>query len=135
MTPALTDPGRIFGRGLGFPPRVGGDGRIAWSTGESNVRENLRVLLLTEPGERMRLPGYGAGLRRFLFEPNTPATRQAIRAAIEGAITRWEPRVSLQAVEVDAAADDARAAIATITFRLVATQALERVTLAVTLSA
>lgn len=129
------DPGRVFGRGLAFPPRVGRDGRLAWSEGEANVRENLRVLLLTEPGERLRLASYGAGLRRFLFEPNTAATRHAIREAIEDSIARWEPRVSVESVFVESDPVDERAAHATITFRLVATQAVERVTLAVTLAA
>src|SRR5436305_1697397 len=27
------DDGRIFGRGISFPPRVGPDGRVAWSAG------------------------------------------------------------------------------------------------------
>ena len=29
------DAGRIFGRGIAFPPRVGADGRVAWSEGEA----------------------------------------------------------------------------------------------------
>lgn len=129
------DTGALYGRGMAFPPRVGADGRIAWSQGADNVREGLRVLLLTQPGERVAMQRYGAGLQRFLFEPNTPGTRHAVREAIEQAITRWEPRVSLQSVVVDADADDERTAIATITVRMVATQVVERVTLAVTLSA
>jgi len=127
------DPGKIFGRGMGFPPRVGADGRIAWSEGEANVRDCLRILLLTEPRERMRLPGFGGGLTRFLFEPNTPATRQNIRETIEDTIKRWEPRVQIDSVMVDADPADEQGAVATIAFRLVATQSLERVTLALTL--
>ena len=129
------DGAAIYGRGMAFPPRVGADGRIAWSQGADNVRESLRVLLLTQPGERIEMRSFGAGLQRFLFEPNTAATRQAVREAITQAITRWEPRVSLESVQVDADADDERAAVATITFRMVATQVVERVTLAVTFSA
>ena len=130
---ATYNPGTMFGRGLGFPPRVGPDGRVAWSEGEANVRDCLRILLLTEPRERMRLSGFGGGLTRFLFEPNTPATRQHIRETIEETIKRWEPRVQLENVSVEADAADAQGAVATIAFRLVATQALERVTLALTL--
>lgn len=131
--PATCDPGKIFGRGLGFPPRVGPDGRVAWSEGEANVRDCLRILLLTEPRERVRLPGFGGGLTRFLFEPNTPATRQRIQETIEDIIQRWEPRIQLDSVSVDADPADAQGAVATIAYRLVATRALERVTLALTL--
>ena len=123
----------IYGKGISFPPCIGSDGRLAWSEGEANIRENLRVLLLTEPGERIRLPAFGAGLRRFLFEPNTPATRHAIAEEIETAIRRWEPRVSLESVKVQEDPNDSRSAIASVVFRLVATQKVERVTLSVTL--
>lgn len=68
-----------YGQGLSFPPRIGADGRLAWSSGEENVRESIRVILLTDPGDRLLRPGFGCGLRRFLFEPNTPTTRALIR--------------------------------------------------------
>lgn len=127
------DDARLFGQGISFPPRVGADGRVAWSAGSDNVRESIRVILLTEPNERLRLPLFGAGLARFLFEPNTVATRQLIRERILDALARWEPRVRVEAVQVEAAVDDTTSAIATIQYRLVATQTLERVSLRVAL--
>ena len=39
------DEGRVFGRGISFPPRVGPDGRVAWSAGPYNIREMIRVVL------------------------------------------------------------------------------------------
>ena len=47
------DQGRLFGRGISFPPRVGRDGRLAWSEGEQNVREAIRVILMTEEQEQL----------------------------------------------------------------------------------
>ncbi|MFO0444332.1 MAG: GPW/gp25 family protein, partial [Betaproteobacteria bacterium] len=88
-------------------------------------------ILMTEPGERLRLPEFGAGLGRFLFEPNILATHTLMRQRIADALKRWEPRVQVEEVDVQADAIDPQAAIATITYRLVATQALERVALAV----
>jgi phage baseplate assembly protein W len=117
----------IFGQGLSFPPRVDASGRLAWSRGEDNVREAIRIILLTEPGERLMREEFGCGLRRFLFEPNTPTTRQLIRDRIVQAIGRWEPRVALQDVAVDPAEDNPRLVAITILFRLVATQAPGRV--------
>ena len=43
------DGGQLYGRGMSFPPRVGPDGRIAWSEGETNIRESIQIILLTEP--------------------------------------------------------------------------------------
>lgn len=123
--------GLVYGKGMAFPPRVGADGRIAWSDGETNVREAMRVILMTSPGERLRLPEFGAGLGRFLFEPNILPTHTQMRQVIADALKRWEPRIQVEDVDVQADSIDPQAAIATITFRLVATQALERVALAV----
>ena len=127
------DTGRLFGRGIAFPPRVGPDGRVSWSQGELNVREAIRIILLTDEGERIRRPQFGGGLARLLFEPNTAATQQAIRDRIQRALAEWEPRIKVASVEVEPDPADREAAIATITYRLVATRALERVSLSVAL--
>ena len=127
----MMDNRRIFGQGMAFPPRVGSDGRMAWSVGETNVHESIRIILSTEPGERLRLPAFGAGLRRFLFEPNTLATHTLIKQAIGEALKRWEPRIQLESVEGAADGQDTETAIATLTYRLVATQVQERLSVAV----
>lgn len=115
----------IFGQGLSFPPRVGADGRLAWSSGEENVRESMRIILLTAPGERLMREQFGCGIRQFLFEPNTATTRQLLRERIVQALSRWEPRAAVQEVTVEPVAGEPRLAAVTIQFRLVATQALE----------
>ena len=117
----------IFGQGLGFPPRVGADGRLAWSEGEENVRESIRVILLTEPGERLMRQDFGCGLRRFLFEPNTVTTRALIREAVTNAIKAREPRVAVEDVSVESDEEDQRLVAVEIRFRLIATQAVGRV--------
>lgn len=128
------DAARLFGRGIGFPPRVTADGRLAWSQGEVNVRESIRIILLTDQGERLRLPEFGGGLTHYLFEPNTATTRQLLRDRIQRALAEWEPRIKVETVSVDPDPGDSEAAIATITYRLIATRALERVSLNVALT-
>jgi phage baseplate assembly protein W len=128
------DKGIIFGRSISFPPRVGPDGRITWSEGEVNIRESIRIILLTELRERLRLPDFGGGLRQFLFEPNTVGTRHTIQERITKALALWEPRIRIESVSVEADPSDAESAIATITYKLVATQTLERVSLNVKLT-
>lgn len=127
------DGGALLGRGLAFPPRVGIDGRLAWSEGEASVREGIEIVLKTERGERLRLPTFGAGLRRFLFEPNTTMTRNQLRERITKALLAWEPRIRIESVEVEPHPEDAEAAAVTIAYRLVATDAVERVGLTVQL--
>lgn len=128
------DAGSLLGRGLGFPPRVGPDGRLRWSEGEHNVRESIRIILTTEQRERLMLPDFGGGLGTFLFEPNTVATRHLLEERIARTLAQWEPRIQVESVTVEADPADARTAVATITYRLVATQTLERVSLGVSLA-
>jgi len=130
----MIDTGLLYGRGIGFPPRIGADGRLAWSEGETNVREAIEIILMTEPGERLRLPEFGAGLKRFLFEPNTVTTRHQIQETISRALTEWEPRIQVESVDVQPDPANMEAAVATITYKLVATQARERVSLTVSLA-
>jgi phage baseplate assembly protein W len=130
---ATTPVGNVLGRGIAFPPRVGPDGRIAWSEGETNIREAIRIVLMTTPGERIRRSAFGAGLEQFLYEPNTTTTRRSIEDRITRAITAWEPRVSLEAVDVDEDPIDPAAATATVTFRIVATGVIERVSASISL--
>lgn len=140
------DNGRLYGRGIKFPPRVGPDGRVAWSEGEDIVREAIQIILKTNPRERVRLPGFGGGLDQFLFEPNTVTTRQLIQDRMTTALGQWEPRIAVESIRVEpdepdpraigptaARVADPREAVATITYKLVATQRRERVSVGVAL--
>jgi phage baseplate assembly protein W len=125
----------VFGKGLSFPPRVGADGRMVWSEGEAGIRESITVILKTEPGERVGLADFGAGLGRHLFEPNNAATHARMEDSIKQALEQWEPRIAVESVEIVADGGDNEAAIATITYRLVATAARERITVGIPMAA
>ena len=127
------DLGDIFGRSVGFPPRLDEQGRVRWSAGPDNVRESIRVILLTEPGERLMLPGFGAGLRKFLFQPNTTVTHRAIEDAVMVALARWEPRITNVNVQVSKDEQDEKAVLVLIHYMLVATQQNEDMQLRVVL--
>ena len=120
-------------KGISFPPRLGDDGRVAWSSGAENIREAIRVILSTDPGERLMLPRFGGGLRRFLFEPNTAATRRLIEERVRNALILWEPRIRLDAVSVEPDPGDPSVAVVTIRYRLVSDGRQESTSLAIPL--
>lgn len=128
------DEGQLFGRGISFPPRLGPDGRWAWSEGAQNVRESIRIVLLTELNERLMRPTFGGGLQPFLFEPNTVATQRLIREQITQALRRWEPRIALEIVTVHTDPASPQTAVVEIRYTLVATQASEQLQFSVRLS-
>ncbi|MFG6428541.1 GPW/gp25 family protein [Roseateles sp. LYH14W] len=127
----MTDEAALYGRGVAFPLRLTPEGRLAWSHGEANVRESIRILLLTAQGERLRRPDYGAGLERFLFEPNVTTTWRAIEEVIRRQLAKWEPRVQVEAIKVNADPNDPEAAIAELSFTLVATDHAGRMSLSI----
>jgi uncharacterized protein len=94
---------RVVPRPIGWPllPLPDGHGRMDYPTQEISVREMIEVILRTRPGEQLMRPDFGAGLDRFLHQPNTPDTRRRIRELVASAIARWESRILLDRVEVD----------------------------------
>lgn len=133
MSPTFNTLARL-GTGVQFPPRVGEDGRLPYSDGIENVYESIRLILLTEAGERVMLPDFGAGLKRFLFRSNTIATHRLIEEEILRSLARWEPRIGVERVDVDADDDDPHAALATIRFELVATRAVHEIQVGIALA-
>lgn len=94
--------GGFLGTGWAFPPAF--DGRGAGATmvaGEEDVHQALRILLSTNPGERVMRPAWGGGLRRMVFEAMDQSTLTALRDTIEQAVRFHEPRVRLDGVDVD----------------------------------
>lgn len=87
---------------MSFPllPGLDEDGRPAWRRGNASVREVMLNILLTRPGERLMRPGFGAGIRNFIHHPNNETTRALIADATLRALTRWEPRVTIEEVRV-----------------------------------
>ena len=87
---------------LSFPllDGVGADGRLAWADGDKSIREVMLNILLTRPGERLLRPDFGAGLRDFIHHPNNETTRALVADAVQRALVRWEPRVSIEEVRV-----------------------------------
>ncbi len=77
------------------------DGRLGYPTLEQSVRDAIRIILTTRPGEQLLRPQFGAGLQNFLEEGNTVATRRRIEAAIRQNLTAYESRAAFDRIDVD----------------------------------
>ncbi|MEM7684167.1 MAG: GPW/gp25 family protein [Pseudomonadota bacterium] len=130
----MTDRAGALGRGFAFPPSIGTDGRWEWSTGPENIRQSIRIILGTERQERVMRPAFGGGLKRFLFQPNTTAVHRLIEETILQTLGRWEPRVSVQRVDVGPDPAEADAVLARISYRVVQTGTDDTISVQVRLS-
>ena len=75
------------------------DGYVANKTLREVIKQNVKNLLLTAPGERMMDPLFGVGLRQFLFEQNVVVFHEDVRNAIYTQIKKYMPFV--QIVDID----------------------------------
>lgn len=101
---------RFLGRAWGFPV-VPEAGSLPLVRDAEAVAQSIRLILETEPGERIMRPGFGCGLRRYLMKPNTVATRALIQRDVVRSLEAWESRIELTSVRVDAGDDPAQVLI------------------------
>ena len=76
-------------------------------SGPEKIRQSIWLILSTAKGERVMLADFGCGIHDLIFAANTAGLRGLIAANVRDALTRWEPRVDVLDVQVDAP-DDAR---------------------------
>ena len=62
------------------------------------VAQNLKMLVLTSPGERVMEPNFGVGLYNFLFELNTQHTQESISEKIRQQVKRYMPFIGAMKV-------------------------------------
>lgn len=108
-------------------------GQLGYPSLEESIRQLIRIILLTRPGEQLMRPGFGAGLERFLHEPNTLTTRRRIHDAVLDALDRWEPRIQVDQVLVETVADRPEQIRVEIRYRVRRTSRPARAALTMTL--
>jgi len=91
-------------------------GSLAFADDAQALREALWNILMTNPGERLMRPAFGAGLNQWIGQPNTQSTRQLIASQITAAIGIWEPRVTLSGVDVSIDPQDAARVVIVVSY-------------------
>ncbi len=67
---------------------------------EESIKQSVRNLILNTPGEKPFQPLTGSRVNELLFEPLDPFTADSLQDEIINTINQFEPRVSLQGVEI-----------------------------------
>ena len=65
---------------------------------EKGIKSDLIHLLLTNKGERLYLPDFGANLRQYLFEPNDDEVQGRIKTEIQTAISKYIPNLQVDSI-------------------------------------
>jgi phage baseplate assembly protein W len=64
------------------------------------AKQNLKMLILTNPGERIMVPTFGAGVRKRLFEQRGEETNDSIRQDIQEQVERFLPYINIRAIDI-----------------------------------
>lgn len=93
----------FLGNGWGFPPEFNRrSGAVRLVSAEDDINESLLILMATVPLERVMQPDYGCGLKLMVFEAINESTLTLIRDTIERAVLFFEPRITLENIDIDA---------------------------------
>jgi uncharacterized protein len=91
----------FLGRGWAFPvgidPHTGHVDTVAY---EADIRQSIRIILETAPGERVMRPNFGCGIHELVFEAVDTTVIQRIKSVVEEAMRRCEARIEVIAVNV-----------------------------------
>ena len=75
------------------------DGYLLTHNLKEVVAQNLKMLILTSPGERIMEPLFGVGVYNYLFELNTIHTQIAIKERILQQTKKYMPFVQILQIE------------------------------------
>jgi phage baseplate assembly protein W len=102
-------------------------GQLTYPALEQSVKDSIRVILMTRPGEQLMRPRYGAGLQNFLDDGNTVALRSQIQNTVLQALQNYENRITVDAVDVDPVAGSPAEVQVVIHYRLLRTNAPQQI--------
>jgi phage baseplate assembly protein W len=98
---------------IDFPFRDDNEGKfLSLNTDPKRaIKADLIHLLLTNKGERLYLPDFGANLRQFIFDPNDNTTHDFIRNEINDAIRKFIPNLTVTELTVTVSENNEKAVI------------------------
>ena len=91
----------FLGRGWAFPPAFNFElGTVETVAAEEDIRQSIRIIIETIPGERIMFSTFGCGIRKFVFESNDPTHMSMLKDSIYDALLYNEPRIKLEKIDI-----------------------------------
>jgi phage baseplate assembly protein W len=76
-------------------------GKIEMAEDDDAIRQSIKMLLSTMPGERIMNPAYGCDLHKLVFCPNDGTTAGLAMHYIRRALEQWEPRIEILSLDAN----------------------------------
>lgn len=71
-----------------------------------SIKQDLKMLVLTNPGERIMNPEYGIGMRKFLFEQKSDPTYKNIANIVQQQITKYMNFIKVEDIVIETPEDN-----------------------------
>ncbi|MCG1054778.1 GPW/gp25 family protein [Mycetohabitans sp. B5] len=129
----------LFGRGWAFPPRFTADTSqessvVLAKTARENLLQGMRILFMTQPGERIMREDYGCDLQFAMFRNIGEPLFAELHTRITDSVARNEPRVALETVSLYPDMQQQGALHVDVTYRLAEGDTVDRVSGAVNIA-
>jgi phage baseplate assembly protein W len=82
------------------------DGFRLLQTLQQVALQNVKMILFTEPGERIWDLNFGVGIKRYLFEQNTPSRRNELKLRISNQISTYLPYINIIKLDINAISEN-----------------------------
>ena len=92
----------FVGSGWAFPLELDQTGAFALVSDEREIEQAIRLILGTAYGERPMRPDFGCRIHDFVFAEASATTAGQIAAEVRASLARWEPRIDVDDVDVNA---------------------------------
>jgi uncharacterized protein len=86
-----------LGVGWAFPIRPQG-GSLRYIAYEADIEQSIGIILETARRERVMNPGFGGGLRDWVFASNSPQVQRSVETTVERALLEHEQRIDVESV-------------------------------------
>ena len=97
-----------LGTGIAFPFQLDAAHRLRLVSSEEDIAQAIMIILQTAPGERVMRPEFGCRAHELVFAPYDSATETLLIYYVEQALARWESRIEVSKVVVEADRDEGR---------------------------
>ena len=87
----MAQPANKYFYGIGLQFGRGEKGYFSTKADKRLITDNLKQIILTNPGERVHNPDFGVGLERYLFEPNDDILTSTLKDVIKTQVRKYLP--------------------------------------------
>ena len=109
---------QLLGRGWTYPFALEEHREVALSESDDDIQQAIWMILSTALGERLMHPDFGCGIHDLVFALNNVGTAGLARHYVEDALVRWEPRIDVEEVEVQADPAETELLLISVSYRV-----------------